>query len=421
MKNCLILLTNYYPFHKGEEYLETEIYFLAKKYSKIYIISTMAGRKMKLTREVPSNISIIKSNIDHSIIGKFKMVLSSRKQAKYKINNNILLKEDGKGSILKKTFTFYFESRAQYIYGKIVKDLENENLNKYDNITVYSYWFYITARIGVELKLGLLKEKKPYMLSRAHGYDINEHVNFIGFLPQRKFLLENTNAIYPVSQNGTDFLQNKYLDYAEKIKVRRLGTKIAEKKIMNNNKILHVVSCSTVRKLKRIDLIIDALQLLKEKEIKFNWTHIGDGPEFKKIKEIAIEKLGKEYINFTGAIKNSEVIKWYQKNSATLFINTSESEGVPISIMEAMSMGVPVIATDVGGTKEIIDSNVTGFLLKANCSPQDIEKAILKVMKMTESEYRIMSEAAYDYWNENSRADKLYQDFANEISLSYKL
>ena len=58
MNNCLILLTNYYPFHKGEEYLESEIAYLSEKFKDIYIISTMVSDKMEQTRQVPENVTV---------------------------------------------------------------------------------------------------------------------------------------------------------------------------------------------------------------------------------------------------------------------------------------------------------------------------------------------------------------------------
>lgn len=70
MNNCLILLTNYYPFHKGEEYLESEIEYLSKSYKKIYIISTMVSNEMQQTRTVPENVVILPIGIKHSIAGK---------------------------------------------------------------------------------------------------------------------------------------------------------------------------------------------------------------------------------------------------------------------------------------------------------------------------------------------------------------
>jgi len=377
----------------------------------------MVDNKMNQTRVVPNNVTVIKSEMSHSISGKLKMVLSGQKQARINRTNNQLLKEDGIDSILKRIFSIYFESRASYVYQRIKNELDKENFSEYSNITIYSYWLYVTARIAVELKLDYFKDFEPYTISRAHGYDINEHVNLLKFLPEREFLLNYLDNVFPVSQNGVAFLKSKYPEYESKVEVRRLGTKKIEVEKQNANDYLHIVSCSVVRKLKRLDLLIDALTLLDEKNINFKWTHIGGGPQYEEIKKLAEKKLNKTKIEFTGFVKNSEVLEWYQNNPTTVFVNTSTSEGVPVSIMEAMSMSLPVIATDVGGTKEIVESDKTGYLLNSDCTKEEIVNALLKIKTMDKEEYKKMCQASYSLWNDKSNADKLYSDFAYELLL----
>ena len=62
-----------------------------------------------------------------------------------------------------------------------------------------------------------------------------------------------------------------------------------------------------------------------------------------------------------------------------LFLNVSEYEGVPVSVMEAQSFGIPVIATAVGGTPEIVNEE-NGFLLPENPSQDEIASAIYDVV-----------------------------------------
>ncbi|MDE5415843.1 glycosyltransferase [Alkalihalobacterium chitinilyticum] len=415
MNDCLILITNYYPFHKGEEYLETELPYLANGYSKIYVVSTMADNNMKQTRSVPSNVEVIKSGVSHSLIGKLKMVLFGSKRAFYSRKKHSLLGEDGNSSILKRAFSFYFECRSNYIYSVIKDKLKGEEFDKFKKITIYSYWFYVTARVAVKLKQVYFQKGKIYTISRAHGYDINEHVNPLNFLPERKFLLHSLDSVFPVSQNGVDFLKSKYPEYKDKVEVKRLGTKKQKAHIQNSNDKLNIVTCSVVRKLKRLDLLIEALAILREKNINFKWTHIGDGPEFENIKKIASEKLDENEYNFTGFIKNNEVLEWYKSNLTTVFVNISSSEGVPVSIMEAMSKSLPVIATDVGGTKEIVEPNVTGYLLKRDCTKYEIADSLIKINTLSKDEYQIMCKEAFYRWDEQCNAERLYSTFTKDL------
>ncbi|WP_033827562.1 glycosyltransferase [Bacillus andreraoultii] len=418
MKKCLILLTNYYPFHKGEEYLESEIKYLAANFHQIYVISTMVSNDMRQTRTVPDNVIVLPVGIKHSKFRKVNMLVRQYRKIHKDEEKKIMIKEDSKGKFLPKVYCYYFESRSMEIYEKVKDKLNKYDFRQYESITIYSYWLYVTARVAVELKNNFFRGKNLYLytLSRAHGYDINEHVNFLKFLPEREFLLRSLDNVFPVSQNGVNFLKQKYSNYKSKVEVKRLGTKKPKIKKQHNNAVLNIVSCSTVRKLKRIDLLIDSLVILKEENINFKWTHIGEGPEFDEIKMLASNKLNKHQFEFTGHMKNNEVLKWYQNTDATVFINTSASEGVPVSIMEAMSVGLPVIATNVGGTNEIIDPNKTGFLLKSNCTPEEIAEKLLYIKSMNQEDYIEMCEAAYQLWEEKCNADRLYSSFAYEIS-----
>nr|WP_249306080.1 glycosyltransferase [Lederbergia citrea] len=376
----------------------------------------MVSVEMRPTRKVPRNVTILPIGIKHSVMGKIGMVFRQYRTIHNDEVKRQMINESSKGKKMAKFYSYYFESRSMDVYERLKEKLDEFDFDQYDSITLYSYWLYITARVAVELKNNYFKDKNPYTISRAHGYDINEHVNLLKFLPEREFLLDSLDNVFPVSQNGVDFLKIKYPNYKYKVEVRRLGSRKLNDKDLTKNEFLNIVSCSTIRKLKRIDLLIEALALLREKQINFKWTHIGGGPEYEHVKKLASKKLDKHQFEFTGHVKNSEVLDWYQNNNATVFVNTSSSEGVPVSIMEAMSIALPVIATDVGGTKEIVDPHVTGFLLKSDCTKEEIASYLIKIQSMNQGEYKQMCQAAYLLWDNHCNADKLYSDFANEIS-----
>ncbi|MDR7002187.1 glycosyltransferase [Neobacillus niacini] len=422
MNNCLILLTNYYPFHKGEEYLESEIKYLAANFKHIYIVSTMVSNEMKQTRSVPENVTLLPIGIKHSITGKVKMVSRQFKTIWTNNDKRVMLTEDSKGKPLPTLYSYYFESRAMDVYDRAEKKLNEFDFQQYDSITLYSYWLYITARVAVELKNKYFKDRKPYTISRAHRYDLYEYAAPLKYLPEREYLLESLDSIYPCSQDGVDFLNQTYPHYKDKINVERLGTVSSNVHSHTINDKLYIVSCSVMRKVKRLDLLIDALVELEKKKIPYLWTHIGGGPEFKNIEKLAQKKLNIEHVQFTGFMKNQDVLNWYKENPATVFVNLSSSEGVPVAIMEASSMGLPVIATDVGGTREIVENESNGYLLDKNCTVEQIVDCFLKFYKSNENDYNKMCESALKIWNERSNAKILYSNFAEKlVKQSFKL
>ncbi|MDH2453846.1 glycosyltransferase [Priestia megaterium] len=415
MNNALILLTNYYPFHKGEEYLESEIEHLSKNFQDIYIISTMVSTNMEQTRTVPSNVKVLPVGISHSKVGKVKMFSNQFKSIYKNSSKRKLIKEDSKGNMLPKLYCYYFESRAMDIYDRVAKLLDNYNFDRYESVTIYSYWLYVTARVSVELKNNYFNNKQPYTISRAHRYDLYEDAAPLKYLPQRDYLLKSLDAIYPCSQDGVEALNTTYPAYKDKVAVRRLGTITRNVRSKTSSDKLYIVSCSVMRKVKRLDLLIESLVELEKKNIPYLWTHIGGGPEFEAVKKLAEKKLNMEQVNFTGFMKNEDVLRWYTENPATVFVNLSSSEGVPVAIMEATSMGLPVIATDVGGTREIVENEVNGYLLSKDCSVNNVVESMESFYNLNETEYSKMSDNALEIWRERSDATVLYADFANQL------
>jgi glycosyltransferase involved in cell wall biosynthesis len=105
-------------------------------------------------------------------------------------------------------------------------------------------------------------------------------------------------------------------------------------------------------------------------------------------------------IVFKGFVPNKEVELYYASNPVDIFINLSTIEGLPISIMEAISYGIPIIATDVGGTKEIVCKDV-GMLLPQNITTQLVLKSIEDFYLRPQNEQQKMRSSAYNYWKFN--------------------
>src|SRR5690606_27399675 len=125
---------------------------------------------------------------------------------------------------------------------------------------------------------------------------------------------------------------------------------------------------------------------------------IGFGPMENELRELAKNKLGKKsniQFEFTGRMNNPDLLEFYRKNPANVFINVSESEGIPVTIMEAMSFGIPVIATDVGGVREIVKSGANGILLQKELAADDLIAAINFFVRLDSREMKAYRSAAY--------------------------
>jgi len=113
-------------------------------------------------------------------------------------------------------------------------------------------------------------------------------------------------------------------------------------------------------------------------------------------------------------VSHNELMNFFRSNPIDLFLNVSSSEGVPVSIMEAMSFGIPVIATNVGGTSEIV-SERTGLLINADFTPEYLAGKIIELSQRNDlPEIRV---AARKEWEEKSRAENIYPEFIDHLLL----
>ena len=121
-------------------------------------------------------------------------------------------------------------------------------------------------------------------------------------------------------------------------------------------------------------------------------------------------------VNLPGQLSNNEIYKYYQENNVSLFINVSSSEGLPVSIMEACSFGIPIIATDVGGTKEIVSDGYNGYLLSENFESKVLACAIEKIYSMEENNYELLCCHSRNKYLNSFSAEKNYCDFCSILS-----
>ena len=83
--------------------------------------------------------------------------------------------------------------------------------------------------------------------------------------------------------------------------------------------------------------------------------------------------------------------------------------------MEAMSAGMPVVATDVGGTRELVLDHSNGFLIGRDETAAEIAEKIRKLYLMPDEAYEAMCRESRRLWEEKANAEVLYENFYNEI------
>ena len=107
----------------------------------------------------------------------------------------------------------------------------------------------------------------------------------------------------------------------------------------------------------------------------------GEGPASSQLHELA-ERLGvKSRVRFLGVRPDPEALM----NAADGFVLSSRWEGLPLVLMEAAASGLPIVSTDVGGCRELVEDGVTGTLVSAN-GAWDLVEAMCGFMKVERKE-----------------------------------
>jgi len=396
----LIIFTKLFPYAKTEAFLEAEIKVLSKHFDEIVICPSC---KHHYVRDLPPN-----ARIDDSFLvkrNKFLLlifvVIFNGKFAKYVYDHFRQIKSiaDVKNIIRYAVFDQYFDNIYRAMGGI-------DHLN--DSPILYSYWFSRT--VNSLLRLKVRHNLNFEVVTRAHRWDIYEDE---AIFPYRHQSISQLSAVFSISEDGRNYMETRYGNH-EKIKVSRLGVMphaYLAKQSSDNTFVL--VSVSQITERKRVLLLFESLlnYALERPNVRFKWVHFGQGNLLEVLKtKICNNTVSNLEVELKGYVPNCDILTFYQSYEVDVFVNLSESEGVPVSIMEAQSFGIPVIATNVGGTSEIVNGEI-GVLLNDNPSIDDVCKAIDEIIRKNISREFIKNE-----WSKISNAELNFTAFANELT-----
>ncbi|MCW4053351.1 MAG: glycosyltransferase family 4 protein [Candidatus Bathyarchaeota archaeon] len=170
----------------------------------------------------------------------------------------------------------------------------------------------------------------------------------------------------------------------------------------------------TVRRLvykNGIDTLLESAEIAVKKNPNLIFVVVGKGPDFEEVKEKIVQLGLNTNFRLTGFVADRELPFYY--NVADLFALPSKSgEGLPLVALEAMACGLPVIATNVGGTSEVVSEDY-GKLVPPN-SPDSLATAILefsrKDLSLLKKGLRTMMEQKYSWDNNVEKLGKIYEE-----------
>ena len=239
---------------------------------------------------------------------------------------------------------------------------------------------HILTRLGVIAWIQKLLHKTPYIITE-HWSRYLPGNGFGGFLRKMftKIVVRNAVTVTTVTENLAIAMKNHGLkndNYVVLPNVVNLDMFHISERDNNPCKIIHI-SCFE-DKSKNISGLLESLKMIEEKGIDFQCTLIGEGMDLELMKEKAQNLQLINKVSFTGLMEGQKLAD--ELSSGDFLVLSSNYENMPVVILEALASGLPVVSTNVGGIKEMID-DTKGILVE----PRNKEALAEAMIKMIET------------------------------------
>lgn len=411
----LVLFTASYPFDVATEqtFLKDEIEHLAESFERVVLVPRKCnGKKLP----VPHNVEVLEDYFSflNSSASRFSGAMSVFASPLFYqdlfTHPWLLFHAPSLGRL------FAFLGGAHLTRQWLEHWLDKDHLDVSQCI-FYTYWFDQGA-----MGIGLAKRLHPdlRLVSRTHGYDLYEERYSPPYWPGRPASLGVVDALFADSDAGVDYLKRRYPAFSSRYEAGFLGVRDPGFiTAPSSDGVLRIVSCSIIRPVKRVDLLLEGIAnaARQRPDQKIEWLHFGNS-ESEGVRE-NMQKSADELLPanarafFPGYSTQQALMDYYRSNPVDVFFNVSVSEGTPVSSMEAISCGIPMVATGVGGNCEIVTDR-NGLLLSPNPSPEEIAEAIFKFVDAPEwtASKRKGSRAL---WHEKYNADENFRAFIRKL------
>ena len=421
----LILFTKQFPFGHQESYLFDELPYLLKAFPNLVIVPyeeyVYDEGKNRLKNDL--NVRVYKINQQLSTPSFVSKVIREFASLKLLFSEAFIGREGRKH--LSKIISLLAQLRHLNQSESSLRSFLLAETNPGDKIILYNYWLHRGVVISHFLKQRL--NRKIKVVSRAHAYDLyhRDWLTMLAnpktmFLPFEQTKIEACDRIMSISNHGLRHFNRIFPSNSARFVLSRLGVNAPQKAILDDvrepSAPLLIMSCSGVDSRKRVYLIPSILAGL---ECDFKWVHFGGG------KDDDIARLKSEILKFglearcelKGPVPHSAIITYYESQHVDLFFNVSTAEGIPVSLMEAASYAVPMIATDTVGNPEIVD-NTNGFLIPIDFNPAEVS-ALINAWWMDPAAVLAKRKAARSTFMHAYNASINYSEFVDELKKDF--
>lgn len=219
--------------------------------------------------------------------------------------------------------------------------------------------------------------------------------------------MDNFKNFYPfIPIDKLSLVINGIEDFTE-------NEKLCLKEFRATERPLHRLCCvGTINGRKGQQLICEALALVFKTSLSnIHVTFIGDGSEKNNLINYCKEHGIESNVSFVGTVPNSDVYKYLAKSS--IYILMSYNEGLPISVIEAMRAGLPIISTNISGIPELIHTDgdfVNGILLNP-----DAKELIYILNSLDDYDWKVMGENSRERYYSDYTFARMREEYCNMV------
>jgi glycosyltransferase involved in cell wall biosynthesis len=362
--DTLVLLTDAYPFGRvAETFLDAELPVLARRFARIVVLPS---RREEDVRPLPPGV-----RCDELLVG-----LTRDDIIRELLRHPLWLgRQYGRALREESSRAPYFRRPAPYVatvganmvkYRLLRSFVRSERLQ---DAVFYDYWLGNST-----LALSWLRRERILRraVARAHLVDLYDEASEAGAVPFRAFNVTSLDRVFAISEHGLSYLAARHPAARGKLVLSRLGAEArrAARPAADQSTPL-VVSCAGLRPVKRVERIPAILARVGR---PLRWIHFGDGPCRAAVERAASALPPEVEWTLAGHVDHAALLDFYASNRVDLLVSVSASEGLPVSMMEAIGFGIPILAADAGAVHEIVTSS-TGCLVGVEAPDDSIASA----------------------------------------------
>ena len=401
----LLVLTNSWPLSDRHEFLDTEIVHLAGRFERV-VVAPLRPRTTR-TPQLPDGVEVDRTLADNLVRTRLNPARPSRLvTAAVRSVSRAAVGSGLRGADLLRDGT---DPRwlAQFL------------LRRADSASV-ALWARSRPRLpdlAYTLWLGPatagLRHAWPELplVSRVHGGDLYQDRYGWRAIPYQAPAVHAVDRLAAVSEHGRDHLAALFPEAVGRIVVRRLGIPDVGGlgRTPSATGALRMLSVSSVDANKRVGLIAEVARVLAASR-PVEWTHLGDGPQLGDVAHLLARRPASLTVDLRGQVTSADVYRELLEGRHHVVVNLSRSEGAPVSLMEAQCVGLPVVATDVGGSSEVAPRTLNEFVTTQD-GPDRIAAAVLRAVQRPDSERK----ARREFWGRSFDAHRNYACWAAEL------